>query len=40
MIFYALIGLPVNGFFFAYLGDLYGKTVIISICLQIVMISN
>lgn len=27
MIFYALIGLPVNGFFFAYLGDLYGKTV-------------
>nr|XP_029721873.1 open rectifier potassium channel protein 1-like [Aedes albopictus] len=28
MIFYALIGLPVNGFFFAYLGDLYGKTYI------------
>ncbi|XP_058448508.1 open rectifier potassium channel protein 1 [Malaya genurostris] len=28
MIFYALIGLPVNGFFFAYLGDLYGKTFI------------
>lgn len=27
MIFYALIGLPVNGFFFAYLGDMYGKTV-------------
>lgn len=27
MIFYALIGLPVNGFFFAYLGDLYSKTV-------------
>ncbi|XP_065088633.1 open rectifier potassium channel protein 1 [Ochlerotatus camptorhynchus] len=28
MIFYALIGLPVNGFFFAYLGDLYSKTYI------------
>ncbi|XP_058824873.1 open rectifier potassium channel protein 1 [Topomyia yanbarensis] len=28
MIFYALIGLPVNGFFFAYLGDFYGKTYI------------
>lgn len=28
MIFYALIGLPMNGFFFAYLGDLYGKTFI------------
>ncbi|XP_055640562.1 open rectifier potassium channel protein 1 isoform X2 [Toxorhynchites rutilus septentrionalis] len=28
MIFYALIGLPVNGFFFAYLGDMYGKTYV------------
>lgn len=27
MIFYALIGIPVNGFLFAYLGDFFGKTV-------------
>lgn len=25
MIFYALIGIPVNGFLFAYLGDFFGK---------------
>lgn len=27
MIFYALIGIPVNGFLFAYLGDFFGKVV-------------
>lgn len=27
MIFYALIGIPVNGFLFAYLGDFFGKAV-------------
>lgn len=29
MIFYALIGIPVNGFLFAYLGDFFGKVVCI-----------
>lgn len=27
VIFYALIGIPVNGFLFAYLGDFFGKAV-------------
>jgi hypothetical protein len=27
MIFYAIIGLPVNAILFAYLGDFFGKTV-------------
>lgn len=27
MIFYALIGIPVNGFLFAYLGEFFGKAV-------------
>lgn len=30
MIFYALIGIPMNGFLFAYLGDFFGKVVRIS----------
>lgn len=27
MIFYSLIGIPLNGFLFAYLGDFFGKVV-------------
>lgn len=34
MIFYALVGIPVNGILFAYLGDFFGKTVSITFYLH------
>lgn len=34
MIFYALIGIPMNGFLFAYLGDFFGKVVKLNISNQ------
>lgn len=35
MIFYALIGIPMNGFLFAYLGDFFGKVVRIGFFMDI-----
>lgn len=33
MIVYALVGIPMNGFLFAYLGDFFGKVVCMAVLL-------